>query len=410
MQRRQSLLEVFSTFVQFKDDRFHHWATDPKLRRNMEICRQQATNSGGTELSDDFWVLYWHKRWQTQADPLPQGHLSAYLQEVCYWSAQKVMTHTASAQYKLSDCFQIAIADLPNTLRGYSSHQGASLKAYANLSFSNRIRDVLRQHREANSRTDWGLLRKCSQKQLTEALQSAGLSPDAIACHRLAWMGYKTYYAPSEPTATRQLARPDASVWEAIAVFYNTQRPRQLPQGTPALDGTTAEAWLKSCARYLRTYLNPQTFSLNVTKFDEAGSGEFLDDLPDGVREAPMTALLVEEELQERQQQRSHIATVLTAALEQLDPQIQTILDLYYRQGLTQQQMAAQLLMKQYTISRRLSSARDALLLSLARWSQDTLHITVTSPVLKQMSIVLEEWLQAHYQNVQVPIAKDVFP
>jgi transcriptional regulator with XRE-family HTH domain len=82
------------------------------------------------------------------------------------------------------------------------------------------------------------------------------------------------------------------------------------------------------------------------------------------------------------------------AALEALDPQTQTLLDLYYQQGLTQQQIAAQLEIKQYTVSRRLSSAQETLLRSLARWSQETMHITLTSPVVKQMSIVLEEWLE----------------
>jgi hypothetical protein len=53
--------------------------------------------------------------------------------------------------------------------------------------------------------------------------------------------------------------------------------------------------------------------------------------------------------------------------------------------------------MKQYTISRRLTKARETLLLALAQWSRDTLHITLTSDVLKDTSTVLEEWLQTHY-------------
>ncbi|NJL50040.1 MAG: hypothetical protein HC929_24910, partial [Leptolyngbyaceae cyanobacterium SM2_5_2] len=59
----------------------------------------------------------------------------------------------------------------PNVLNRYSPDQGASLKTYASLSFGNTIRDTLRQRQDANSRTDWGLLRKVSQKQLVEALE-----------------------------------------------------------------------------------------------------------------------------------------------------------------------------------------------------------------------------------------------
>jgi DNA-binding transcriptional regulator LsrR (DeoR family) len=70
------------------------------------------------------------------------------------------------------------------------------------------------------------------------------------------------------------------------------------------------------------------------------------------------------------------------------------IVEQYYREGLTQQEIATQLDVKQYTVSRRLSSAKEALLLALAQWSQEHLHTALTSPAVKAMSIVLEEWLQ----------------
>ncbi|NJO53383.1 MAG: hypothetical protein HC840_32720 [Leptolyngbyaceae cyanobacterium RM2_2_4] len=76
-----------------------------------------------------------------------------------------------------------------------------------------------------------------------------------------------------------------------------------------------------------------------------------------------------------------------------------TLLALYYGQQLTQQQIAQQLEIKQYTVSRRLSSTKEILLKAIAQWSQETLHISLTSPAVQQMSLVLEEWLQVQYDT-----------
>jgi hypothetical protein len=61
--------------------------------------------------------------------------------------------------------------------------------------------------------------------------------------------------------------------------------------------------------------------------------------------------------------------------------------------------MATRLNIKQYTISRRLTKAKEQLLKSLANWSQTTLHISLTPALLQTMSAVLEDWLQTHYQT-----------
>nr|WP_228035137.1 sigma-70 family RNA polymerase sigma factor [Oculatella sp. LEGE 06141] len=335
-----------------------------------------------TELgeSEEFWVLHWHRQHQSE---LPSRHLAAYVQEVCYWAARRIAANPGDA-FGLPDRFQIAIATLPKVLQGYRAEQGASLRTYALLSFSNTIRDRLRHQQESSRRTDWGLLRKVSQKCLTEALQAAGLDEDAIARCRLAWAGFKRLYLPNT-TATRQLAAPDAQTWKAIADFYSRQR-------SDAIDPATIEGWLKVCAKQIRAYLSPPITSLNLQKFED-GLGETQDDLPDQA-DPPMESLIAQEELRARQEQKMQINRVLKTALETLDPQMQTLLKLYYQRALTQQQIAHQLDIKQYTVSRRLSSAKEILLKAIVRWSQTTLHISLTSPTVQQMSLVLEEWLQ----------------
>ncbi|MGF1498494.1 MAG: sigma-70 family RNA polymerase sigma factor, partial [Elainellaceae cyanobacterium] len=187
---------------------------------------------------------------------------------------------------------------------------------------------------------------------------------------------------------TRQLSRPDQATWEAIASLYNTQKSPDAPPATAAL----VERWLQEMAQALRRYLHPAVASLNVPKFEDGGERQ--DDLAADAGDTPWVALIRQEELQERQQQRSQIGDRLQAAVAALEPRDRQLLVLYYTQNLTQQQLAEQLQVKQYTVSRRLSRVKEKLLLAIATWSQETLHVSLTSPALKQVSLVLEEWLQ----------------
>ena len=399
MTPRQNLIDLFSTFAQFADDRFRQWVTDGQLRRSMqrqELHHPSASDPAEPALPETIWALHWYRIWQTQPSRLVEGHLSAYLQETCYWVVQQLLRSQPSRTYPLSDYFQMAIAQLPKVLKGYDS-RGASLKTYASLRFKNALRDALRQQQELNRRTDWGVLRKVSQKCLVEALQMAGLSTETIASYCLAWSCYKACHAPNADAQTRQLTAPDAEIWEAIASRYNQQR--HLTQ-VPAASPEQLDRWLKDCAKRIRAYLDPPTTSLNLTRFDDA-SGELQDDLTDAIDQSPLTLLITQEEVQERKTKSQQINDLLMTALGQLDPQVQSLLKLYYQQGLTQQQIAQQLEMKQYTISRRISSTKEALLKAIAQWSQSTLHISLTSPAVEQMSLVLEEWLQTHYGNLE---------
>ncbi|MBF2026981.1 MAG: sigma-70 family RNA polymerase sigma factor [Oscillatoriales cyanobacterium C42_A2020_001] len=390
------------------------------MKRALAAC--ESSEKPPTQ-SDGFWVAYWHQQWRQAAEdgsggeevreeiqnsqlktqnsqspipsPLPLSHLAAYLQETCYWSAQRAATTMTSQHLNLADYFQLAIASFPKVIQGYTPAQGASLKTYASLCFGNAIRDGLRRQREADSRSNWGLLRKLSQKCFADMLRQAGLSADAIAHYQLAWNCFKLYCAPTNPTATRHLADPDRATWQTITELYNQQRLKLSPPAaiaTPVL----LEQWLTQCAKHARTYLHPPTASLNVMLADR--TDEFQDLLPAEAEASPMMALLAEEEWQERQTYRIQVQQVLTDAIARLTPPLQELLTLYYAQRWTQQQIAAHLETKQYTVSRRLSSAKETLLLAIAQWSQESLHITPTSTAVKGMSVLLEEWLESHYQ------------
>lgn len=390
MRPRQDIIEVFSTFLQFDAERFSAWATDPQLRRSM---RTSLTRLPQLETAENFWVLYWYKLWQTQPASQAKLHLAAYLQEVCYWAAHKtIASFSASSQYTLSDCFVMAIARLDKVLKGFNPQLGYSFKNYASVIFSTVLKDILRQHQEVDICSNWSLLRKLSQKRLVESLQNAGFGSETIADYVLAWNCFKTIYVPTQPTGTRQLPKPDAATWEAIAELYHKERPSQ------TLSVQMLEKWLGACAKAARSYLYPSFVSINAPKPGQ-DSGEFLDDLTGFAQETFLNEIITAEEEQSQHLQQAQIKAVLAEALSKLDPQAQKIMHLYYAQGLTQQQIAQELDVKQYTVSRRLTKARESLLLSLARWSGETLHIIITSEVLNYISTLLEEWLKVYYDH-----------
>ncbi|MCU0547826.1 MAG: sigma-70 family RNA polymerase sigma factor [Leptolyngbya sp. Prado105] len=383
MRVRQSIPELFSTFLRFESDQVTSWIRDSRLHRSI----QQHLAQTPEETADRFWVMYWHRAWikDETRQALATGHISAYLQEACYWSVQKVVPKTQSIQFQLADLFQVAIASVPKILKACDPDERASLKTYASSAFGNVVRDWLRQKREIDLCSHWGLLLKLSRKRVIEVLQ--GLTPQTIEQYLTAWKCFELCYVPAKTLGMRQSNAPSAEVWSAIATQYTKATGETV---SPA----TLERWLTDCANRAREQSFPSVGSLNAPKIGQ-DEGELQDDVTDS-RNSLLAELIEQEEQQERLDQRSRLNQVLETAIAEFDTSVQQLLQLYYQQQLTQQQIAKQLEVQQYTVSRKLSKARETLLLKLVRWSQ-AINPETDPEVIKSMGLVLEEWLQKHY-------------
>jgi RNA polymerase sigma factor (sigma-70 family) len=394
MRQRQGITELFSTFLQFEAERVSGWATDARLRRSAETYIKAIPQD---KVSEWLVATYWHKYWQqersTSEAATALGHLSAYLQESCYWSTYNMIRQTPGIRHPLSDCFQVAIAEVPKVLRSKDPQHPSSLKTYASYAFSNIIRDFLRQRRELDLCSDWGLLLKLSRKRLKEALAASGMSESEIAQRQLAWQCFETVYLPTKTSGLRRLTAPDRQSWEAIATLYNRQRP-QLSLPGEAGSPETLERWLAQCVKYTRSYLYPAIDSLNRSKSDE-DSSELQDSLVDHSQTNLINDWIEQEEISDRQSQYQQIRAVLSNTIVTFDATLQQLLILYYQQQYTQQQIAQELGIPQYTVSRKLAKAREKLLFAITQWSQETLHITPTSTVVKDIATLLDEWLAA---------------
>ncbi len=395
MRSRQNIVEIFSTFIQFDSDRFSNWVSDPRLRRSINKCLAKEDIETHSE---NFWAIYWHKKWRKEPSGIAREHLIAYLQEACFWSTRKTLSSFKSTQYGLPDGFQIAIAGIDKVLKGFDSDRGFSLKGYAGITFCNLIREILRQRQEIDICSEWSLLRKLSKKRLTESLQNAGLSADIVDKYVLAWYCFKNIYVPERASPTKKLSKPDAATWDAIVNLYNQESKTQLSASSEMVNATILEKWLLASVKAARSYLYPNITSINQPKpgYD---SGEIADSLVGAVDESLISEMIVEEEIQQRNQQQNQVNTALLAALNQLKAEERRLLELYYVQEMKQSEIAQELNTQQYTISRKLSRVKKSLLKFLAQWSNDTLHISLTSDVLKNISLIIEEWLESHYKN-----------
>ncbi len=392
MQPRQGIVEIFSTFVKLDAEQFSGWVTDPKLRRSIINCLERSQNPE----SDTFWALYWYKVWQTQSTTLGSAHLSAYLQEACYWSARKFALNFSSHS-SLADYFQIAIAHLPKILKGFNPQYSSHLKTYAELAFERIIKDKLRLRRETDICSHWALLHKLSRKRLVKSLQNMGFNTQSIESYVLAWECFKELYT-GDNSKIRQLTKPNPETWEAITNLYNKERLSRLSSPTPTVNQQTMEKWLLSAAKAVRAFLYPRVISADAP-LKEGEDSNLLDILPGDVQTSLLTEIIEQEESANIRNQQPQLNQILSQGINTLDEESQQLLQVYYGQQLTQTEIAAHLNIKQYTVSRRLSKIKKSLLLTLTQWSQNTLHICPNSDVIDAINTSLEEWLKFHYSH-----------
>jgi RNA polymerase sigma factor (sigma-70 family) len=394
MRQRKDLIEIFSAFLQFESDRPTLWAIDPRLQRSMTRAVESEPRG-----SEDFWAVYWLRQYDKHSDTLSPalrqsiGHLAAYLQETCFWSVSRVMPRLGAVQMKLSDCFQVAIADVPKLLQAFDASKPTGLKTYANTVFGNCLRDYLRQSKEVDFCSDWGLLQKISRKRLLDALVANNFDAAMRDRYYLAWKVLTTNHSSEKLPKLRTIETPDAQTWQLITRSFDRER-KDFPH-VAAATATELEKWLLDAAKKVRSYLYPTVNSLNIKKGDDT-EADWESNLVGNDR-SPLEELEEREARAERHSQQQQMVAVLQEAIAKLDDTARELLTLYYRDRATQQHIAQQLAIPQYTVSRKLSKARENLLKAILAWRQNTLHIAPTSDVISSISTLLEEWLESFY-------------
>jgi DNA-directed RNA polymerase specialized sigma24 family protein len=190
---------------------------------------------------------------------------------------------------------------------------------------------------------------------------------------------------------------PTPQDWQTITESYNQSRPEQ----TAEITVEVLQQWLRTCIQALRQWdAPPSVTSLNSPVGSEQTTE--LQELVCDPQPTPLSQL-------DWQEQISQLHTVLVTALQAITAtaltpkqaeaaqEIATILPLYYGQQLSQQAIAQQLGIRQDKVSRRLTRAREQLLLAIAQQIRDREQISLTSEVLENCSSVLDAWLYQHF-------------
>jgi RNA polymerase sigma factor (sigma-70 family) len=391
--RRNTVTEMFSTFLRLEAGRFGDWIPDAKLRRNMQACLERYP---GELHSEEFWVKYWHRLWKEQTpEPadLARMHLFAYLQEPMYWAAAQMLKKITSTQRHLEDYFQDSTHYLQTVLKKFDPKWG-ELKGFAGTVLLNSLRADVRRRGEASLCTVWALLRKVAKKRLVEAVGQEGFSKLLIDQYVLAWKCFKEAYVPVQLGGTRRLVELTPEQWEEIANLYNQERLNLVPP-PPACTAIAIKQWLIRLEGIVRAYLYPTTRSLAVPT-DGDSSSEI--DIPDR-QGSPIDAWLEIEDGWSRQEQQTQAYQVLMTTLDSLDPEWKLVLKLYYCENLTLQKIAANLEKPYAWVQRRVARSQKRLLEALVEWGQTVesrgeVNIPLDSDQVKHKGAVLEEWLE----------------
>lgn len=375
MKKRRDLVELFSTFLQI-DDHYDAlgpcWEKSPRLASNMtkKIESEAIAN-------EEFWAQYWLKATlkDSQTKSSAREHLSAYLEEACYWTALKIHQQLAAYQLRRVDCFLMLreVAANPVKLFKNYDYKSSSVKTYSQFPLKSAVLDQVRKGRELDKYTWPALLRAVTKKRLKESLHKANIKEPEMSRCLLAWQCFRDKYVPIKAIGSKQLQPPDLNQMEAIANHYNQQYNPQ-----ESLSAQTIQKLLELCVQVIQ----------------DSSKTSFVS-LEDCLSEPIYEDLIEEQDAVESEYHQLDL--VLSQAFAALPQEAQTLLNLWYGLGMTQSDLALVLgIAQQYQVSRTVGKHKQFLLKALAEWSQKTWQITLNSQQLGEMAKQLDGWLEEH--------------
>ncbi|MGB7710268.1 MAG: hypothetical protein WBL95_12160 [Microcoleus sp.] len=327
--------------------------------------------------NEEFWAQYWLKATlkDSQTKSSAREHLSAYLEEACYWTALKIHQQLAAYQLRRVDCFLMLreVAANPVKLFKNYDYKSSSVKTYSQFPLKSAVLDQVRKGRELDKYTWPALLRAVTKKRLKESLHKANIKEPEMSRCLLAWQCFRDKYVPIKAIGSKQLQPPDLNQMEAIANHYNQQYNPQ-----ESLSAQTIQKLLELCVQVIQ----------------DSSKTSFVS-LEDCLSEPIYEDLIEEQDAVESEYHQLDL--VLSQAFAALPQEAQTLLNLWYGLGMTQSDLALVLgIAQQYQVSRTVGKHKQFLLKALAEWSQKTWQITLNSQQLGEMAKQLDGWLEEH--------------
>lgn len=396
MIKRTTIVEQFSTFIRWEENRFRSWHSEPRLQRSISNAVEQ-----NTILTAFQWVVFCHSRLDTNdldrnlQTRQSRDHLYAYLQEPCYHAAYDIWNtyRNYSTEYAIADYFQCGILRFDKLLSGFNPQLNSNLEAYANSFLKWRITDTLRELHKGWGYTSWSLLLYRGKRCVKNALIRYGIAGELLESYLLAWECYVEIYKSVKQVRDGSIQEPTPQSWQSITSAYNAMTGAQK-------EATDIKKWIVDCGKAVSSYI-----SLNSVSADAMNRPE-IDNLESRLGDESQIEELEFGSIVDYQQIHQKICRWLQAEIEQLDiqktrlnPNIKEILALYYKQGITQTAIGQQLGINQGTVARNLQKIKEILTDKFIQWSAENLNISLKSNDIQVMSKVFEEWIRLYYQN-----------
>lgn len=388
LRSRKTIVEAFSSFIKINKENqyfYNGWITSPPLRRSIESHTQNDP-----EGNEDYWALVWLKKvLENPQQSLARGHLSAYLEEVCYRITKDIENILNIYNFDPVDCFQIcrAIAAMPEIFKQYNS-RFSKLKTYAKCYIQREALEEIRQGREEERFAKTGRLRYISKTRFTNRLEQAGIPEPEFSELLLAWQCFQEIYTEKTPRGCRTLPWPSEEKLAVIAESYNQLRS---PNLKVIDDCQSLNRMLDKCYQIIREYSSIKPiYTDSIEQFQEQYQGR---EMPTNINSKSEN--WGDSDLKINQQQE--VNSLLSKTFEKLKSEDRKILQLSMGLKITQSDIAKLLgISQQSQVSRKRDSAKATLLKALAPWSVKQFNIQLSSEQLNGISPQLEEWLEQH--------------
>ena len=360
---------------------------DSRLKQNLQRFLEQHP-----ELNDETVLLkyFCNQAAKNNSHSLAIDHLLAYVDVACYLAAISTYKAFQTPELTLEDYLQIAriyMASRAVELCTKFDRTQSKIETYLNRPLRDAIMSQVRKNQETERQSDWGLLRSTGKTNLKSALQNFGIPEQKLSRCFLTWQAFLEVYAPVKAGKNQRLPEPTEEQWQAIAQFCTEQ---QFPHSIQPFTVPEVKALLQICVKALRASTHIQFHPLDTEnpELELEINHRFEDEVWYGEQDAA------------RGDRLQQMTTELASAIACLSPDAKKMLILEHGfTGFNQSYIGKEFGIKQYKISRQLTSYKKYLLTSLVKWSQTQASVPLTVKDVDRLSILLDEWLNWYCQS-----------
>lgn len=397
MRKRITLEEKYSTFIEVdgvKDYPYIGWISDDRLARNIK-----KFSENDPQINEQYLSIYLLKiarqnhnqesgKIAKQKSLVASHHLSAYLEEICYYRALKIYHQLQPYNYNVTKVgiFLMAreVAVNPETFKDYNSSI-SSFPTYAGNKIYQKVIDKLRQGRDEEKYSDTGLLRHISEKKFQEYLNLADIKEEEKSRCLLALKCFKKKYVPTEQQGNNKLKPPSEKDLESFAKLYQKLSPEK-----EKVTGIEIRRLLDICLQTLKRARKKTFIPLDGIDIEK--------DWENVTNNNP----IYQQESQELQQQ---IHTVLVDVFQSFPDEATKIFELVFGLDINQEDVGKYFLGRnQSSVGRRIKTQTKNILKAVGIWSKDNWQITLSSEQLKVIDKEMKPYLENYFRTPFIEI------